>query len=454
MGDVDSSGSLLNPAELIANGVVSRFARLKLVSGYTVEGTAIYNVFVLPQFHLTFNGHQLGSPHYTYCGECFDFGVDEFQIQVEWVHFGKKNQWGERPTPGENVLTIQMDPYAGDPRDSWGIQVDWAAISFGAMSPLVLVHGVNTDHTSWDAGGFVDRLREKKIPFEYENIDLSTSTGGNGGIVLNAVELSPLLEMVSVTDGVKSIHLISHSMGGLDIRFYLGTKLYRPFPSGPSPKALSHFTIDTPHHGSVLADIGEIYEESINQHVGFAYGSDTNDVLLRRAFEDASLLYSIPSVLPQRPGRSDLTPQKTEQFNKKNSLPDGPVYYSIGADADLNSNGTIEHNESAIMFPFFSNFSPIPTVFYNVLGKISTVSVKRITATDPSGRIGVYNLLVPTATSTFQLNDIAVTVESSKYQPIYKPLKNFRNNHATVKSPETADLILQTIKDGFPFVED
>lgn len=70
------------------------------------------------------------------------------------------------------------------------------------------------------------------------------------------------------------------------------------------------------------------------------------------------------------------------------------------------------------------------------------------------GLVGIYDFVVSTSTNTFQLNDIAVTVESSKYEPIYKHLKNFRNNHATVKSPQTADLIIQTIKAGFPFVED
>ena len=79
------------------------------------------------------------------------------------------------------------------------------------------------------------------------------------------------------------------------------------------------------------------------------------------------------------------------------------------------------------------------------------LAVRRLSAADPSGRVAVYNFVVPTATTTFQLNDMAVTIESSKYAPLFKPLRSYRNNHATVKSPEAADLILQTIRTNFPF---
>ena len=324
VGDVQSDGSLVSPAELVANNVVSRFARLKLVTAYTVEGTSIYGGFFPPQFHLLFNGHPLGPVQYTWCGECVNYKLDEYQILIEWVHFGKKNNWGEIPTPGENVVTIQMDPYNGDIRDSWGILVDWGAITFGAMSPLVLVHGVATDHTSWDTGGFVNRLKEKKIPFEYENIDLAKSLSGNGAIKMNAVELSPMLNLAEERFGAKSLHLVGHSKGGIDIRYYLGAILYRPVPIGTSPTILSHFTISTPHHGSVLADIGEDYEASIKQHVGFGLGSDSNDLLLRRAFEEACPLFAIPGALPKRPGRTELNDSKScPSLTRKTGYPIG-----------------------------------------------------------------------------------------------------------------------------------
>ena len=451
VGEVQQNGTLVSPSELVANGVVSPLARLRLVTGYTIEGTSIAGGFYPPHFHLLFNDHSLGPVRYTWCGECMNYEFNEYQIPIGWVHFGKKNKWEESPTPGENKLTIQMDPYYGDIRDSWGIIVDWGSITFGAMSPLVLVHGVAANHTSWEKGGFIDRIKEKKIPFEYENIDLAKSLRGNGASKMNAVELSPMLNVTAAMFGAKKLHLVGHSKGGLDIRYYLGSDLYRPAPLGTSPRMLSEFTISTPHHGSVLADIGEDYESSITQHIAIGLGSNSNDVLLRRAFEEASLLFTIPGALPKRPGRTDLTIQSMSKFNSKNGMPGGISYYSVGADADLDSDRTIEHNESAVMFPFFSNFSPFPTIFYNVLGNISRIEMRRVNAADPLGRIAVYNFVIPTATTTFQLNDIAVTVESSKYQPPYNPLRSYRRNHATVKSPETADLILQTIRTNFPF---
>ena len=128
-----------------------------------------------------------------------------------------------------------------------------------------------------------------------------------GHVKMNAVELSPMLNLAAERFGAKNLHLVGHSKGGLDIRYYLGSDLYRPAPLGTSPTILSEFTISTPHHGSILADIGETYENSINQHIAIAFGSDSNDILLRRAFEEALSLTRFPVRLPKRPGRDDLT---------------------------------------------------------------------------------------------------------------------------------------------------
>ena len=113
MGEVQQNGTLVSPSELVANGVVSSFARLKLVTAYSVEGTSIAGEFYIPHFHLFFNDRMVGPLQYVYCGECTNYILDEYQIPIDWVHFGKKNKWEESPTPGENKLTIQMDPYSG-----------------------------------------------------------------------------------------------------------------------------------------------------------------------------------------------------------------------------------------------------------------------------------------------------------------------------------------------------
>ncbi|PCH33909.1 alpha/beta-hydrolase [Wolfiporia cocos MD-104 SS10] len=63
-----------------------------------------------------------------------------------------------------------------------------------------------------------------------------------------------LLEKISAVYAGRSVHLIGHSMGGLDCR-YLTTHLLRGAPGRPAPfRVLSVTTISTPHRGSAFAD--------------------------------------------------------------------------------------------------------------------------------------------------------------------------------------------------------
>jgi triacylglycerol lipase len=113
-------------------------------------------------------------------------------------------------------------------------------------APIVLVHGLF---------GF-DRLHLGPVTlFEYfRRIPEALRAGGNrvlvarlsptGGIETRAAQLKRLLDREVPHEPV---HLIGHSLGGLDSR-YLISRL------GMAPRVLSLTTVGTPHHGSPFAD--------------------------------------------------------------------------------------------------------------------------------------------------------------------------------------------------------
>lgn len=117
--------------------------------------------------------------------------------------------------------------------------------------PIVMVHGLL---------GF-NRLRLKKVTFAdyFPGITLALRGAGNriiqaqlsptGGVVERAHQLKALIEETSPDEPV---HVIGHSMGGLDAR-YMISRL------NMGSQVLSLTTIGTPHRGTTLADWGIEY---------------------------------------------------------------------------------------------------------------------------------------------------------------------------------------------------
>jgi triacylglycerol lipase len=115
-------------------------------------------------------------------------------------------------------------------------------------NPIVLVHGLL---------GF-DALRVGRVRLRgyFPGVEESMRVGGNrvhcaklhptDGIVHRAEQLRAFLDSVSLTEPV---HLMTHSMGGLDAR-YMISRL------GMAGRVLSLTTIGTPHRGSPIADWG------------------------------------------------------------------------------------------------------------------------------------------------------------------------------------------------------
>ena len=117
-------------------------------------------------------------------------------------------------------------------------------------APIVLVHGI-LGFNQITLGGA--RLAEyfRLIPEALRNaghvVPLPPHLNPAGSVAERAQDLKNYLQSHSEVAGRK-IHLVAHSMGGLDSRFMI-SKL------GMAGQVLSLTTIGTPHHGSPIADI-------------------------------------------------------------------------------------------------------------------------------------------------------------------------------------------------------
>src|SRR5215207_6107385 len=115
-------------------------------------------------------------------------------------------------------------------------------------SPIILVHGLFGFDQVW-LGPWMALDYFHAVPGalrEAGNEVVQARLSPTAGTAQRAAELQALIEKLSPREPV---HLIAHSMGGLDAR-YMISRL------GMADRVLSLTTLGTPHRGSPLADWG------------------------------------------------------------------------------------------------------------------------------------------------------------------------------------------------------
>lgn len=106
---------------------------------------------------------------------------------------------------------------------------------------VVLAHGLGGTADSFDPA-IVAAIEAQG------HVVMRTEVPGVESVAVRAAALGPQIDALLAQTGATKIHVIAHSMGGLDAR-YLITKL------GYAGKVASLTTISTPHRGSPLADV-------------------------------------------------------------------------------------------------------------------------------------------------------------------------------------------------------
>lgn len=473
VGEVQSGGRLLNPDVLVANGVVSQFATLRLMSRHSKVGSGS-----VPQANrITFNGVEIAPV----AGEDGKPKLNEYRIPIGLIRFGNNNGLIDQnpttaplmePTPGENYIEIFPDLASPSNQRNWCTTVDWASLRFDAIYPVLLVNGNNScgDFFSGDylcqgspdpdippTQYFTRPFEQFEIPFD-NSINLPTQI-----VAQNAEMLRNLIPAKASTFGAKHVHIVAHSKGGLDVREFL-TRIKSGATFGDLG-VLSLTTLSTPHLGSVGAD----YQEDAKR--ASVLGIQVSDNKYRAR---------IAKLLGTDAGKPDLRVDNATRFHFENVLKlptaftvDGESnlirYFALSADANLDNsedppvNGnyqptiSLDETKGVPYIPYVESVTTLGkprlyTMIYRMMGDTYRTSVETRDVPLTLGTVKVLAVKEYPEVFFFQENDFAVTTSSAVPLSIephgYPAVKwdHVKANHATVASADAARIVIGWIR--------
>jgi triacylglycerol esterase/lipase EstA (alpha/beta hydrolase family) len=425
VGPTNADGTLQNVAALTADGIVSATATLRMPA-FDVDFEADVFPGEFPERdRVFFNDVEIG----LLTGEDGVWKLNAFEVPIAAVHFpSARGEGGGRPLPAHNTVTVEIDTANVD--ELWCTAIDWGTLNFRAISPVVMVHGNNSDGGFFSRQGFKGRLDALHIPND-NSINMVTSS-----VVANAARLDALIPPIVQSFGVDSIHLVAHSKGGLDAREFLAT-----WAGGHRKEfqVLSLSTLSTPHGGSVGADF-----QIVRRAVSF--------------IEGVGVTLNLLSFMPVDAGTPDLTTAAAAAFNARNGprLPHDTIYRAVGADADLNGNGRMDltpdefagdRSESAALAKLYSSKPELSRqavdALYQTLRNYASVRVETRQVTVFGQPVATYHVGV--ATPGGGPNDTLVTINSAQ-GPGFSALPSFTGSngrdHATIGSADVAAVVV------------
>jgi hypothetical protein len=311
------------------------------------------------------------------------------------------------------------------------VAVAWARITIKAASPVILIHGDGSDGAFFNRQGLTAALSAAGIP---SHSAVNLAGGGSASVAANAATLQTLLPPIVRSFGVNSVHLVTHSKGGLDARQWLSTNAASNAAGPGGFRVLSLTTLGTPHRGSPLADL----------EVATVGGAMVGGVPLG----SLALFGLSPG------GRSilDLTTFAGLGFNPP--LPTGADYQMIAGDADTDSDLMIRsapvdeyapaRSEQAMLASLFASDPPaadaLVTDVYRFLR--GTAVVVALPVPVVPGVTGLLPLPIPGPTMP---NDLLVRSDSALGAPapfVPAPRSVVPFDHAGIAGPSVgADLV-------------
>lgn len=161
--------------------------------------------------------------------------LNTFQVPIEWVRF--REPGAGIAEPGRNEVRIDID--TANSEEVWCTAIDWAALSFEAVRPVVMAHGILSDNSVW-RDVWVPSLQAAGVPV---SDDINPSMGMLDSIQNNAAKIGSAVAEAKDRWGVDKVNLVTHSKGGLDSRHYaegaddIGTLVQLGTPNAGSPLA-------------------------------------------------------------------------------------------------------------------------------------------------------------------------------------------------------------------------
>jgi pimeloyl-ACP methyl ester carboxylesterase len=345
--------TLYYQSELVQKGLATEFGELT-ISSFGSSSAGCDRVF--------FNDSPLefveGNPACLEGSGC-DWSTTKYKIPLYKIKFpGEPGGGGNQPLPEPNEIRIQ---FATTPPRTC-IKVAGAVLTVKLTSPIILIHGNSSDGDFFVRQGFARELAARRLVFD-NSISFDPSAARRS---INGVRLSELLPQIVASYGVDSVHLVTHSKGGLDVREFLQRYYSRPVcrvEGTPAPwqacdldnpcesptkcrppfRILSFTTLSAPHNGSVMADIQYARSEAFKRGVaGIAYAGFPAFTSIAAWIADIN------------GGTDDLRTDTCAAFNPENVAAlgwlDVSAFHTVGADADLNGNGRMDNstfNEAA-----------------------------------------------------------------------------------------------------------
>lgn len=423
-GEVSSTGTLLKRTELVDEGYMPATATLRMPA-FDVDRNASPGPGRRPEIdEVWFNGNFVG----ILSGSNNTWVLNEFEIPIDWIFVPERGSLGQEPTPKVNEIQIRIDTENSE--EVWCTAIDWVELRLPGIAPILLVHGVNSGPSTWSrVARFLDL---EGVPFEDE-----IQLGRNDSVDENGQLLGETLPDIAKSFGVRDVHVVAHSKGGLDMRRYLHAH------SGAEVNVLSLHTLSTPHHGSVLADI------SLENRTNPRPESADPDV---QAYLDVDDVINFLRRGPKGDALEGLTVDRAVVFNGSNPGTGGAAGFTYGADADLDGNGSISIDELEGFIPFScpdvltSQCEALGDLSYRILRDVSEITV--VEKTRSFGLIR-YTELTPVPTAGPLVNDLAVTDASSRLGGALHDGPRAAN-HGTIKDRPATRLILDIIRSQFP----
>lgn len=184
-----------------------------------------------------FNGHAVPEEFLT--GGDGIWKLNTFQVPIEWVNF--RQPGSGVADPGRNEVQIDID--TANTEEVWCTAIDWASLSFRAVRPVVMAHGILSDNSVWEAA-WVRNLEAAGVPV---SSDINPNMGNLDSIQNNAAKIAAAVAEAKDRWGVDKVNLVTHSKGGLDSRHF----------AEHSDSVETLVQLGTPNAGSPLADLAQ-----------------------------------------------------------------------------------------------------------------------------------------------------------------------------------------------------
>ncbi|MBT8136190.1 MAG: hypothetical protein KJO54_04145 [Gammaproteobacteria bacterium] len=473
----DADGYLLSPDELVERGLLSATATLRVLAydvdiatatnqgygdrtqragdrGWDVagdcDGDRIVDELWPENDRVLLNGALIG----TLNGYDSAWQVNEFEIPISELKFPA--------APGqtaENTITIEVDTLnagvllsdGGVGCNWWYVKIDWIALQFAATAPVVVVHGIRSNAASM--AGLAAGLESEGLITESVNLSelplpatltadwatCSTKEPYNNSVVESVRQLREQITSIAESYGSRTVRIVGHSKGGLDGRAFIASLFVEPLPVAigemdgqPVSASLSVdslVTLNTPHRGSLLADLGVAQRRVLwgNTNPAPEFGA----LLAFAAGKFEGSYYC------------DLTAQRAWDRVQASH-----IYSTQAASIATNADGDADFALDVAEAAGFPGGTSAANIMYNLVGRLQSVEVQ----VDPVFNAPDLVTIRTTLNTTTEPNDAVVPVASAALYPLLEGIGAW--HHMSVASPQNGAAIALDAQDPLTGVLD